>query len=326
MDRIFRWFRQASRQNRNADNYPPPPQRPAFGVGEQMALAAAQQWLNEATLAHARAFGLGEERTFSVDQDKPSLKLIHADRLEISLENIQIIGSFRPLDRSFRWSWANENVLATLAETARRARDHASAAGFDSFREPTFETNFEDCRGLAAFAARIGGHEGVYRCITEDHLSVFMAYNKPSLTTDVFPARASASAETAAFAHLNSYDREMLPIDREHERLRIELPDDEQTAMMNRLLAQKLEIYRRYWRRDDAFWEPSSFGWPSEHEPAAADFRLVLPRRAGGVYVITHESAATSSAYVVETFDGSPRITDMDLDWGKYLLLKRKPD
>lgn len=288
------------------------PKRPAEAPGEKSALDAAGKWLNAANLRDARAFALGEERTFEVNQDVGRLELIHADGGQVVLD-IQILGSFRPQDRSLRWAWANSGVHESLTRAVCAARDHETTKAFPSLSTPTFEASFEDCARLVALAAKLGGCDGVYRCITENALTVYAGYQAPpSAASSLDPER-----EAQARALLDAYDAEMLPLDEEH---RLKRKDSDYSAISRRLLDAKMEIYRRYWRRDDQYWEPCSFGWPSEHAPSQQELRFVVPRRAGGLYVITRGSHSRRSAHVVEFFKDGPRITDQDIDWGAGLL------
>src|SRR5262249_16391938 len=119
-----------------------------------------------------------------------------------------------------------------------------------------------------------------------------------------------------------SYDREMFPIDVEHQQTPREARDG---AFSDRLLFAKKDIYRRYWRRTDPYWEPGSFGWPSEHDPAQLVRRFAAPRRAGGLCVHRQTGGTPTAAPVVELIDGELHITDQDIDWGRGLLLSRPP-
>ena len=327
MNSIIQWLWQLGGRTRagTPDDNPPPPKRPPLAPGEQALLTSAREWLDAATRAHARIFALGEERTYNVDQDARRLTLHHADGLKVNLADIQILGSFRPQDSSLRWSWANSSVTEQLTAAARHSRDHAATAALVSLRTPTFEVKFEDCVGLVALAARLGGYDCVYRSIVDGSLSVFVAYRLPGLAADVFPPRLTPGVEAEAVAILDRYDAEMLPIDELHIGRPRGMPVEEETKFDHKLLDQKLAIYRRYWTRADQFWEPASFSDPSEHSPLRRIRRFSLPRRAGGIYVITQRQFWHNEAHVLTLIDGKLRITDMDLDWGHGVLLVGPP-
>jgi hypothetical protein len=321
---IGEWFsRLAGRSATSASDGPPP--RPPFAEQEDAMLASAREWLDAATRTHARALALGEERTYHVDQDAGRLTLLHADGFKLEFADVQILASFKPEDGSLRWSWANSSVDPRRSEAARAARDQAATSSFASLREPTFKVKFEDCVGLVALAARLSEQDGVYRCLVDGSLSVFVAYKLAHTTPGPSSHPALESLEAEAAALIDRYDAEMLPIDHEHNARPPELTIEEDSALASRLLARKLAVYRRYWSRTDAYWEPASFGDPSDHAPSTRLRRFTLPCRAGGVYVVTQRRPWHSEAHVVQDMGGTLKITDMDLDWGQGLLLFGSP-
>lgn len=281
------------------------PRIPPLDAVARTALNAADLWLTEQTQSQMRSLWLGEERGFDVDQDEASLTLTHADGYRETLR-AEIIGSFRPQDRSFRWAWANTSVDRALTTAARAAQ---SRAVFAALTEPTFETTFETARMLAAYAALTGGLDGVYRGLTDNALTVFVGFRAPQ------SARPPSPNEAAATKLVDAYDAAMLPLDRAYQAAR------NRDAAMDSLLKDKNAVYDRFWRRNDDFWRPSSFGWPSEHDNAERLRRFAVPRRAGGLYVVTERRTIGWDALVVTPFDDGLFITDYDLDWGRGVLL-----
>ena len=270
-------------------------------------------------MAHARAFALGEERSFNADQQTNQLKLNFADGKSLEL-GMHLLASFRPHDRSFRWAWANTSVQAP--EKAIAARDHATTKTFQVFEVPTFHATFEESQELVALAGRLSGCDGVYRCVTNEHLSIFVGYTAPKVGADWFaPPRPSVAQEAEAIDLVTRWDREMLPHDRTWNDAPEASKDTQEFGL--EILARKTEVYKRYWRRDDNSWEPSSFGWPSDHDPEQYRRRFAIPRRAGGVYVITQLETSGQNAHIVNFFDDGPRITNQDIEWGNGLLLAR---
>jgi hypothetical protein len=307
-----------SRMQGDPDGQPNLPSRPAAGPAEQTALRDAERWLDAATLAHGVAFGLGEERFFEGDQGAGELKLVFEDDAELNL-SIQILGSFRPQDGSFRWSWANSSIDRAMTSAVTTARDHPSVKEFTSFTTPTFTASFYESQQLVALAARLAGRAGVYRCITDRSLSMFVGYALPVLDRQAWfgSTAPTPQQEADAIALINRWDEEMYPLDVAYEEGQVA----GSPTLMDELLAAKMAVYRRYWRREDSDWEPCSFGWPSEHDPADRRRRFCLQRRAGGLYVVTQTSSISINAHVVEMIDGAMHITDIDLDWGDGLLL-----
>ena len=306
-----------------------PPERPEPDADERARLRDAARWLDAVALRDARAFALGEERSYGFDQDTGALSLRHADGAILVLPG-QILGSFRPHDRSFRWAWANPNVAPTMVRAALTARERMASA---AFQVPTFQTSYRDGKALAALAARLGGCRGAYRAVTDDHLSVFVGYGEPDgllppVATEGPGSDAPADAELVEVTALvDRYDAAMLPHDVEaHERETALDPCDgaAQLAVLDAVLAAKKRDHDRFWHRADGYWDPISVDWPSPHDPVRQKRRFAVPRRAGGAYVIMQAGHRTD-ALVVERVGGATggewRITDRDLGWGKGLPL-----
>lgn len=299
-----------------SDSLPKAQPRPTASAEEQRLLADAGGWLTRQCIAHARAFSLGEERRYEFDQDTGELTLVFADEARLPLQG-QILASFQPRNRSLRWAWANSHVDAGVNRAANAAKTHADVASFASFRTAMFEATFEDACRIAALAARLSGCAGVYRCITDDSLTVFVGYAVPNAALPGAPAP-TAEEEAAALAHVDAWDAAMLPFDRDYNAQRRDGERDT-TALQ----AGQMSAYNLFWRRDDDYWAPCSFGWPSDHDPAQRVMRFTVPRRAGGVYVITQKRRIGTDAHVVEFPGGAPWITDQDIDWGNGVILDR---
>ncbi|MBI3677818.1 MAG: hypothetical protein HY243_14510 [Proteobacteria bacterium] len=283
-------------------------------------MAAAAAWLDDATLSAAREFALGEERTFSLDQDTATLTLTQESGVELKLR-AQVLASFRPQDRSFRWSWANSSVDPILLEAAKTAREHFSAENFRAFEMPTFQATFDDCTGLVALAAQVSGCAGVYRALGEDALTAFVGYRTPEKDTiapKLIKYAVSADEERGAQEVVRSYNDEMFPIDVAYH----EAQGADGTELADEFLVKKDAIYERYWHADDKdYWRPCSFAWPSDHDPFRIKRYITIPKRANGVYVVAKRNAFDLNPFVVEMVGEKQRITSIDLDWGRGLLL-----
>ena len=286
------------------------PDMPLPGVDDERAHASALRWLHDATLRDARAFALGEERRYVVDQGQGTLELRHAKGVKLALD-VQLLGSFRPQDRSFHWAWANSGVAAETSRAARYARDARSQD--EAFATPTFHATFDQCTALAALAAWLGGCDGVYRAITAEHLTVFLGYQRPTSLPKKLEADPDDAFERRALELLERYDAAMLPFDIAANEAQDKL------AGLREAVAGKRTVHSQFWHTKSDDWQPGSVAWPSPHDPVEQWSRFALPRRAGGAYVITL-GAHRRDAHVVREVAGEARITDIDLGWGKGLL------
>lgn len=273
-------------------------------------LREACDWLIGQNIRFAREQGFGLERNYDFDQGTGLLTLKFA-RGRTIVARAQILGSFDPRDRSFMWAWANPSFLPAMCEDAERAKAEGERLGLAALTIPTQAVVFDNLKPLLALAARTGGADGVYRGMVNGSTSVFMSFRLEQ------PARQSRAAVPvdeamleASHALVTAYDAEMLPIDREyHER-------DGQDGILRELIGRKLAIYNRYWSRTDSYWEPSSLGWPSDHDPDTKAICFTVPHPKGGAIDIAIGRHVGETVYRIESVDGALRITDQLLDWG----------
>jgi hypothetical protein len=80
-------------------------------------------------LTAARNFALGEERRFLLDLKYATLTLTLRRRVEVKLD-AQILATFHPDDRLFRWGWPYSTVDPMLLEAVNAARERVSAENF----------------------------------------------------------------------------------------------------------------------------------------------------------------------------------------------------
>jgi hypothetical protein len=288
-----------------------------WGSPRNGALNEAAAWLRQRNWAHAHAWGLGEEARFDGNQDEGVLTLRYGVGPAIDMP-LQILGSFNPSLRTFRWAWANKSVDGALTAASQRARDWGQANKVKELAQESLALPFDELTRFVALAAMRSGCDGVYRGVTDDHLSIFMGLTAPTATSEHWPhGSVDAEFERSAIDLVKNWHREAFAVDHEYDRGRRkkDVPDD-----MDRLLNVKNEVYDRYWLRDDDYWRPCSFGWPSEHDPAQQREIAACPRRAGGCYVVTRGVTYTVTANVVEETAQGLRITDQNIEWGSGLI------
>lgn len=275
-------------------------------------LREAGDWLIEQNIRFAREHGLGLERNYDFDQDTGLLTLMF-ERSRTIVARGQILGSFDPRDRSFMWTWANPSFLSAMCEDSEHAKTEGERLGLAALTTPTQTIVFDDLKLLLALAARTGGADGVYRGIVNGSTSVFMSFrlDQPASKSRV-AAPADEAILEASHALVTAYDAEMLPIDREHHELDGEGEDD----ILRELIDRKLAIYHRYWSRTDSYWEPSSLGWPSDHDPDTKAICFTVPHPKGGAIDIAIGKHFGETVYRIGSVDGALRVTDQLLDWG----------
>lgn len=303
---------------------PTPALAPAGALAQR--LNAASAWLIEQNIGLAREYGIGLEENFSVDQDTGLLTLHFPDGVQLPIR-ATIIGSFDPRDRSFMWGWANSSVQPEMISDAAALRtlavgdSDADLAGHAALITPVQTVTFDTLGPLLALAAQVSGADGVYRCITNGSTSIFLAIRMDA----PHPAgEADQALIDAAGPLVSAYDAEMLPIDAEYHAQR----DDGARGgpMLDGLVARKVDIYQRYWQRNDDYWLPSSVGWPSDHDSTRQRIGFTVPHPDGGALVVKLQDPFGEAIHRIERIGGTPKITDMLIDWGKGFVWPKPVD
>ncbi|WKA28934.1 DUF6882 domain-containing protein [Bradyrhizobium roseum] len=299
-----------------------------LGEGLHARLGEACDWLTNRNISLARAHGIGLEETYAFDQDEGRLELIFSDGRKIVASG-QLIGSFDPRDRTFLWAWANPSIHQELLEDAQCAQAEGQRMGDAALTTPIQTADFGQLTALLALVSQISGADGLYRCITNGSTSVFVTFRIDAhLLPDgtkvdagaFFADRASDEMLASAAILARSYDGEMFAIDRiYHER------GDESMQAINGLLAKKLDIYQRYWSRDDDEWKPCSFGWPSGHDPATVKACFTAPHVLGGALDISIGKMVRKTIYRFERVGGDLKITDQLIEWGEGFVWPAAP-
>lgn len=290
-----------------------PPLAPADGLRPR--LDAAGDWLVKRNIQLARDWGVGLERDYAFDQETGRLVLKFGGRRTIAAQG-QILGSFDPRDRSFMWGWANPSIQPEICEDAARLKAEGEQLGLAALTTPVQTVAFDNLLPLLALAAQDGGADGVYRCMVNGSTSLFVA-----LRMEKRAGGGDTSDEMldAAHALATSYDAEMLPIDREyHEK-------GEEGGNLREVIDRKMAIYQRYWSRDDDYWEPSSIGWPSDHDPDGMRLRFTIPHPQGGALDIAIGRHSGQTAYRIERVGDGLKITDILIDWGDGFIWPASP-
>lgn len=298
------------------------PKHPKLTIAEaaKPTLGQAADWLRAQNILAAQTLGLGLEQRFDFSQDDGLLRLSFADGRELALP-AQLLGSFVPRE-GFMWGWHNPSVQPQLKLAAQAAREAGRALDAAAFDTPELDVRFEDLTLLLAFAAQTTGHAGVYRAILGDHTSVFLAFTIPE-QTQTLPAP-DADFVARARERALAYDREMLAHD-VHYREHADKSQGQKTdsALLDQVLAAKLETWQRHWVRDDEYWRPTSVGWPSDHDRTGGAVEFLAPHPAGGMLDVHTDSLGRETVYYLQAIDGEAKIVDQLLDWGEGFIWPR---
>lgn len=297
---------------------PSPHPRLTLAAASRPALRAASEWLCERNIAAAQRWAIGLERNFVFDQGTARLDLQFEQGPDLPLES-QVLGSFDPRDGSFMWAWHNPSLRDGLVQAAHRAREEGERTGDVALTTPVQSARFDDLTPLLAHAAQIAGADGVYRAVNERSTSVFVAYRLPG-----GPPRLPVDGLDPAFcaealARAEGFDRDQLEQDRVHHAQ----AQDDDTALLDRVIDAKMLSWRRDWARDDDYWHPCSTGWPSDHDRASARLHFHAPHPQGGLLDVAVHPTGKRVVYRVERIDGVAKITDRLIGWGDGFVWPR---
>lgn len=113
------------------------------------------------TSAHQGVWHLGEEERWNIDQDVG--QLICTFPKMVVTTSAQIIGTFDTEGRTWRWAWANSNVVDALKQDSLRVRAYGEQHRIRRLTEPGWPAEELDCWRMTALAAHLAGADGAYR-------------------------------------------------------------------------------------------------------------------------------------------------------------------
>src|SRR5687768_7573555 len=99
--------------------------------------------LGAKTDAH-RAWGLGTEDDWGLEQDEGELVLTRSDGVQARAQ-AQIVGTFDSGSGTWLWSWANPSIARPLAECARRVKRYGEQRRVDRLTAPKWPAEEADC-------------------------------------------------------------------------------------------------------------------------------------------------------------------------------------
>jgi len=259
--------------------------------------------------------GVGFEQSYEFVQEENELTLIFEDGRKIIADG-EIIGSFDPAARSFLWAWANPTIVLGENSVAQKLHQLGKDTDEKILLEPTQSLQFSQIIELMAYAGQFGELDGVYRAFSNGNVSVFVGYRVQSIQdadgTEIplgaFAGQINDDEISRAQAHCDAYDAEMLVVDESYQA-------QGDTVKMDGFLDQKNEIYSRYWTRDDDYWKPCSFGWPSEHDLKDYPIKFSGPGKDEAT-LIGRIHGYRKTIYEVEFFGDNPKITNQLIEWG----------
>ncbi len=126
----------------------------------QTLLLQGREQIDRTTKAHSDRWGLGQARTWVLDQDQGQVTWSFEDHLASA--PAQILGSWNAKVGSFVWSWDNATIKPPLRVAAEQARAYGAEHGIGALTSSPLSLNEEQVRDLVAVAFRLAECTGLY--------------------------------------------------------------------------------------------------------------------------------------------------------------------
>jgi hypothetical protein len=122
----------------------------------------AIEGLRTQTAAHASMWHLGEEESWSADQETGRIAFTFSDGT-IAEADMQIVGTYNTEDGTFLWGWDHPSIEEPLRDHAKLAKVFGEQHGLAHYTERKIECTEDEAWEFTAVAARLGNANGAYR-------------------------------------------------------------------------------------------------------------------------------------------------------------------
>lgn len=145
----------------------------------QLYIRQGIEGLKQQTSAHTATWHFGQEKTWSVDQDKGLIYFIFPNKIVASAP-VQIIGTYNPKDGTFLWGWDNPSVDDKLKRAANLVKEYGEKNKISMFTKREIPSTEEKAWEFVALAARLDAANGAYRAKTGGPI-VYMTFGEIKL-------------------------------------------------------------------------------------------------------------------------------------------------
>lgn len=297
---MFNWIKKILSGEQGATAQSPVPSKRFSKI-----LKDAGRWLNEQNVKQINTFGLQTGFDYSQNDSCLTLKFFGGAKLHLQA---QILGSFDPTRRTFLWAWANPSLEPQVTRSAAAIKAEGEALNETVLTVPEQTIRFDLIQNLMAFAAKKTGADGVYRAMTDDRTSVFMAFNLND--EHKRPDRPDPDMIDEAKGLIERHNRDMFEADKAYRVASKKAGGNVDLDLMDRYLEDKDRVYERDWRPKNDSWKPSSLGWPSEYDSALYKTSFAGPDRKGGLVIgfAGGPPGRSDLIYQVKMFEDGPKI------------------
>lgn len=143
-------------------------------------IASSSEGLKLATEAHNKAWRLGEEDKWDVDQDKGIIIFTFSNGVKATAP-VQIIGTYNKKEKSFMWGWNHPSVQPPLQKNATLAKAYGAEHNVKEFSVKKVACTIDRAWEYTALAMRLSGDSGAYRGESSPGTLIFMNFGKVTL-------------------------------------------------------------------------------------------------------------------------------------------------
>ena len=143
-------------------------------------IAGSSEGLKLATEAHQKAWHLGEEEKWDVDQDKGIIIFTFSNGVKATAP-VQIIGTYNNKDKSFMWGWEHPSVELPLQKNASLSKAYGEEHKVKEFTTKKVSCTLDRAWEYTALAMRLSGDSGAYRGESSPGTFVFLNFGKVTL-------------------------------------------------------------------------------------------------------------------------------------------------
>jgi len=142
-------------------------------------IADSVKGLQQVTEEHRTRWKLGQEKAWSVDEDRGIISFTFANSVVVCAP-AQVIGTYHVSDKTFTWGWKHPNVLPNLQQHAHRVREFGVEYGSEELTTQQVPCTEKRAWEFTALAMLLAEASGAYCLQTAADTFVFLTFGEVS--------------------------------------------------------------------------------------------------------------------------------------------------
>lgn len=143
-------------------------------------IAGSVKGMQLVTEAHKKAWRLGQEKSWSVDEKKGKIIFSFSDGIQASAQ-AQIVGTFNTKDNTFMWGWGHPSVSQDLQRHAARVKVFGEQYGSEELTTKEVQCTEARAWEYTALAMLLSEANGAYRVLVGSDTAIFMTFGEVAL-------------------------------------------------------------------------------------------------------------------------------------------------